>query len=150
MCKYTHGAIKSTWLSTQLENSCHCLPSRLEHTDLLQIIQGCRHVFLAKRPANEDRLMRDQPVATTRQPPTWASLLLCWLNYWVMHPVARVSIKYWKNLRTQQSRYRGNTKLTPQKIIHDALRRRQLLLTFIYRNILDFRVCYFDADLYID
>jgi hypothetical protein len=25
------------------------------------------------------------------------------LNYWVMHPVARVSIKYWKNLRTQQS-----------------------------------------------
>jgi hypothetical protein len=25
------------------------------------------------------------------------------LNYWVMHPVARVSIKYWKNLRKQQS-----------------------------------------------
>jgi hypothetical protein len=25
------------------------------------------------------------------------------LNYWVMHPVARVSIKYWNNLRTQQS-----------------------------------------------
>jgi hypothetical protein len=25
------------------------------------------------------------------------------LNNWVMHPVARVSIKYWKNLRTQQS-----------------------------------------------
>jgi Na+/H+-dicarboxylate symporter len=22
------------------------------------------------------------------------------LNYWVMHPVARVSIKYWNNLRT--------------------------------------------------
>jgi hypothetical protein len=34
------------------------------------------------------------------------------LYYWVMHPVARVSIKY------------------------DALRWRQLLLTFIYRNIL--------------
>jgi hypothetical protein len=48
------------------------------------------------------------------------------VNYWVMHPVAR-----------------------------DALRRRQLLLTLIYRNILyfhilDFRVCFFDADLYID
>jgi hypothetical protein len=25
------------------------------------------------------------------------------LNYWVMHPVARVSIKYWNNLRIQQS-----------------------------------------------
>jgi hypothetical protein len=25
------------------------------------------------------------------------------LNYWVMHPVVRVSIKYWNNLRTQQS-----------------------------------------------
>jgi hypothetical protein len=25
------------------------------------------------------------------------------LNYWVMNPVARVSIKYWNNLRTQQS-----------------------------------------------
>jgi hypothetical protein len=25
------------------------------------------------------------------------------LNYWVMHPVARESIKYWNNLRTQQS-----------------------------------------------
>jgi hypothetical protein len=24
-------------------------------------------------------------------------------NYWVTHPVALVSIKYWKNLRTQQS-----------------------------------------------
>jgi hypothetical protein len=27
----------------------------------------------------------------------------CYFNYWVMHPVARVSIKYWNNLRTQQS-----------------------------------------------
>jgi hypothetical protein len=26
-----------------------------------------------------------------------------YLNYWVMHPVARVSIKYWNNLHTQQS-----------------------------------------------
>jgi hypothetical protein len=25
------------------------------------------------------------------------------VNYWVMHPVARVSIKYWNNLRKQQS-----------------------------------------------
>jgi hypothetical protein len=25
------------------------------------------------------------------------------LNYWVMHSVARVSIKYWNNLRTQHS-----------------------------------------------
>jgi hypothetical protein len=25
------------------------------------------------------------------------------LNYWVMHPVARVSIKYWNILRMQQS-----------------------------------------------
>jgi hypothetical protein len=25
------------------------------------------------------------------------------LNYWVMHPVARVSIKYWINIRMQQS-----------------------------------------------
>jgi hypothetical protein len=25
------------------------------------------------------------------------------LNNWVMHPVARVSIKYWNNLRTQQT-----------------------------------------------
>jgi hypothetical protein len=26
-----------------------------------------------------------------------------YLNYWAMHPVARVSIKYWDNLRKQQS-----------------------------------------------
>jgi hypothetical protein len=25
------------------------------------------------------------------------------ITYWVMHPVACVSIKYWNNLRTQQS-----------------------------------------------
>jgi hypothetical protein len=25
------------------------------------------------------------------------------LNYWVMHPVAHVSIKYWNNLHMQQS-----------------------------------------------
>jgi hypothetical protein len=27
------------------------------------------------------------------------------LNYWVMHPVARVSIKYWKNLRFKKKKY---------------------------------------------
>jgi hypothetical protein len=32
---------------------------------------------------------------------TKTTLLL--LNYWVMHPVTRVSIKYWNNLSTQQS-----------------------------------------------
>jgi hypothetical protein len=68
-----------------------------------------------------------------------------------MHPAARVSIKYWKNLRTQQSifsarwpkastTYRGNTKRTHKKITHDALRRRQLILTLIYGKILEFAV----------
>jgi hypothetical protein len=33
------------------------------------------------------------------------------LNYWVMHPVARVSIKYWNNLRTQQSIFNAQKNL---------------------------------------
>jgi hypothetical protein len=31
----------------------------------------------------------------------WHEMSIYNLNNWVMHPVARVSIKYWKNLRTQ-------------------------------------------------
>jgi hypothetical protein len=30
-----------------------------------------------------------------------------YLNYWVMHPVARLSIQYWNNLRKQQSIFFG-------------------------------------------
>jgi hypothetical protein len=45
------------------------------------------------------------------------------LNYWVMHPVACVSIKYCNNLRTQQS---------------------------IFSARFYCAICYFVADLYID
>jgi hypothetical protein len=33
----------------------------------------------------------------------WFKVNIRYLSYWVMHPVARVSIKYWNNLCTQQS-----------------------------------------------
>jgi hypothetical protein len=63
-----------------------------------------------------------------------------------MHSVARVSNKYWNDLRKQQRIFGARfyrALLTLQKIVHDSLRRRQLLLTIIYSNILYFYILNF-------
>jgi hypothetical protein len=53
------------------------------------------------------------------------------LNNWVMHPVARVSIKYWNNLRTQHSIF-----LVLDFIVHNKIYvRRSSNIWLIYSDV---------------
>jgi hypothetical protein len=45
---------------------------------------------------------RDEVMGVTVQG-SYSCQAVRYVNYWVMHPVTRVSIKYCNNLRTQQS-----------------------------------------------